>query len=160
MLQTPNQEMKRILDIISKYKEALTNSKDFTEKRAILNSINMYYHKLYEVKAKREGLTSEEQYHLSTLVRNETSKNEKRSKALKNIFEFYCKKAISMVKKYYTFDSINKQAQGMTLENFSVLLKDFRIKLDPSVKNKDSNFSISLRNSQKCSKKPESGHSC
>jgi len=133
ILRTPNIEMKSILDKIKAYKESLSNSRDFNEKRAILNSINGLYHRLYEIKENREGLKSEEKYHLSTLIKNDVARQERRMRALRSIFDFYCKKGISMVKKYYTFDSIDRQTQAMSLENFSLLMKDFHIKVEPTV---------------------------
>lgn len=116
-----------LLITISKYQTMLDNAQNPIEKQALKNTILSLYDKIENLSKSRENKDSEKSPRSYNEVREE-----KRIRALRDIFDFFCRKGLKIAKGF-TFESINRHYSGMTLEKFSVMLKDFNIKLDQMV---------------------------
>lgn len=136
LLKSPNQGMREIRLLIAKLNKLLRSCKDELESRLIENTLDGLYQRLYELKLAREGLTPEEKEDFEECNNRDMQRRQSRLRALKELFGNYCKKAISLVKRHGSFDAINLQTQGMSLENFCCLLKDLRVRIDAQVQEK------------------------
>jgi len=130
LLKSPNQDMREIRIMIARLNRLLKGCKDETESRLIENVLDGLYQRLYELKNTREGLSPEEIEDYEECNRRDTLRRQGRLRALRELFGNYCKKAISLVKRHGSFDAINLQTQGMSLENFSCLLKDLKVRVE------------------------------
>lgn len=118
-----------LLITISKYQTMLDNAQSNIEKQALKNTILGLYDKIENLShSYREKKDAEKSPRSYTEVREE-----KRIRALRDIFDFFCRKGLRIIKGF-TFESINRHYSGMTLEKFSVMLKDFNIKIDQFVR--------------------------
>jgi len=140
-----------ILAMIEKYERIKNESQEEIEKQALQNTIDTLYKKLYHIdgpekikepkeievispRIRKEEVTVEKEWSESPNKKKIAAKEARRLKALKDIFDFYAKKGASSIYLYKNFEDIVRESQEISLENFSILLKDFRIKIDPAVK--------------------------
>lgn len=120
-----NSQLKNtLLETIAKYRNMLNEAPSEIEKQVLQTAIETLLKKVKELDAPKpsDELTSED-----------TTKSKKRIKALQEIFDFYSKQQLG-VGRPETFDKIQRHFKSVNIGKFSVILKDFRMKMDKLVR--------------------------
>ena len=120
-----------LLETIYKYKNMEQNANNNIEKQVLQTTIETLYKKIDELEKGEEKESDESGKEKN--VKPRRTVEQKRWKALREIFEFYAKQQLNAAKSM-TFDKLGKQYNSMNLGKFSVMLKHFRIKYDNLVK--------------------------
>ena len=120
-----------LLETIMKYQSMVNGAPSEIEKQVLQSAIETLNQKVKELDAPEQAITPA----VSVLESNpdDATKSKKRIKALQEIFDFYSKQQLG-VGKPETFDKIKRHFKSVNLGKFSVILKDFRMKIDNLVR--------------------------
>jgi len=115
-----------LLETIEKYEKLIEDSKNKVEKQILQGTVDTLKAKLRELEVQRGSATpdvdgKEEE------TKGE-SKADKRTRSLKEIFDFYCAQQLN-VGRAATFDRLDRISRTINLGTFKVILKNFRLKM-------------------------------
>jgi len=119
-----------LLETIEKYQEMIKEASTEVEKQVLQGTIDTLYDKLNKLETGSKTLDDESR--LLQEAKIQKKKEEKRMKALRDIFDFYSKQQLN-AGKAPTFDRIEKQFSSINLGKLSVIIKNFQMKIDQFV---------------------------
>lgn len=124
-----------IFETIAKYQQMIDESSSEVERQVLQTTINTLYKKLDELETGEvtNDISVVSAPKKETEVRIVRKKDEKRIKALREIFDFYSKQQLAGGKPG-TFDRLERQFNTLNLGKFSVILKNYKIKIDHMVR--------------------------
>ena len=123
-----------IKETIEKYEKLIRESRSEIEKEILQATLDTLLQKLNQLE-RRGSNTVVDESRLDTLEDKKAIKRkERRMKALKEIFDFYSKQQLNGGKAA-TFDRIGKQFNSINIGKFSVIIKNFQMKIDQLVRN-------------------------
>jgi len=126
--QQPTNDVKALLlETIEKYNQMIKDAATDVEKKILQGTIDSLYHQLSQLEAGPK--TQDDEAKLIQEAKLKKKREEKRMKALRDIFDFYSKQQLN-AGKAPTFDRIEKQFSSINLGKLSVIIKNFQMKID------------------------------
>lgn len=118
---------KALMDTIANYEKIIENTPNEEEKELLGETVNVLKQKLYDLENGRSSVNNE--------ARNAQLSEERRLRALKEIFDFYCTQQIN-TGKFATFEKVKRLANTINLGTFKVFLTNFKLKMHHLVRMK------------------------
>ena len=117
-----------LIETIQKYEKIIQESRNKVEKEILQGTVDTLKSKLKELEAQKAQAEPEPTKEESSAQKKE----EKRIKALKEIFDFYCAQQLN-VGKASTFDRLDRISKTINLGTFKIILKNFKVKMSTLV---------------------------
>ncbi len=120
---------KALLATIENYEQMLQDAKTEIEKQVLQTTVDTLYKKLEELE---NGVLESHEPKMSEAEKKR--REQKRKRAFKEIFYFYCTQQIN-AGSAHTFDKLGRLTNTINLGTYKVMLKNFRLKMEHHVRN-------------------------